>query len=433
MLKEKCAIEKLDHSFDISINLPGSKSITLRNFLLASIADGVSKVRYPGICDDTYRMEEALRNLGVNIKKEDQNTLTIQGNNGKFSTEELNINVGESGASTRLLMALCLLRRGKTIIDGHESMRARPNKYLLDALKELGASVKSTNDGYLPVEIIGAEMYKNKISMSGDKSSQYFSALLQIAPLLPQGLEIEVEGELVSKPYIDITLNEMKKFGVTVENNDYKSFIVKPQKYKTVDITVEGDASAASYFSALATIHGGKVTFNNIGFLTHQGDHEFVRICKELGSTIIERENSLTITGPTDGLLPRIAEIIDMESMPDVAPTLMAMAPFIPGVTKITGLSTLRIKECDRISAPVTELRKFGVEIVEGKDYVEINEWSNINQEKEIEVETYQDHRIAMSLAVFGSKVGKMKIINPKCVEKTYPLFWEDLNQVYNR
>jgi 3-phosphoshikimate 1-carboxyvinyltransferase len=425
-------IKKLEKPFNLSVNLPGSKSITLRDYILASLADGESKISFPGVCDDTYRMEDSLKRLGVQMNRDGDSLLFIRGNNGKFKTNDVDLNIGLSATSTRLLMGLSVIRRGKTTIDGHESMRARPNKYLLDVLTDLGAKVTSRNDGYLPVSITGSEKYSNKISMKGDKSSQYFSALLQIAPLLPEGLEILVEGELVSKPYIEITINEMKKFGVTVENEEYKRFYVKPQSYKPVDISVEGDASAASYLSALATIHGGTVRLNNLGSSTVQGDYKFLEICRRLGAKITESKDYTIVTSTKNKNLPPLNKPIDMESMPDVAPTLMAMAPFIPGVTKITGLSTLRIKECDRISAPVKELRKFGVEIVEGRDYVEIHELTKQTESKQIEVETYDDHRMAMSLAVFGTKVGNMNVLNPECVEKTYPLFWEDLSKIYS-
>jgi 3-phosphoshikimate 1-carboxyvinyltransferase len=431
-LEMKREVRKLENRFELDIQLPGSKSITLRNYMLAALADGVSTIRYPGLCDDTSRMEEALRALGVKITKEDENTFLIHGNGGRFSTEEVSIHIGESGASTRMLLGLCLLRKGKTILDGHPSLRARPNKYLLDALAELGATITSTNDGYLPVEIIGSDTYKESVTMKGDKSSQYFTALFHIAPLLPKGLEIIVEGELVSKPYIDITINEMRKFGVYVENVNYERFIIKPQTYQPVNIAVEGDASAASYWSALATLHASKVTFKNLGKSTKQGDYHFVRICELLGATVEEGEDETTITGSQQANFRQLTEAIDMESMPDVAPTLMAMAPFIPGSTPIVGLSTLRIKECDRISAPVTELSKFGIKIEEGPDYVKINQLPNIDFNEYIEVATYQDHRMAMSLAVFGTKTGRMQVLNPVCVEKTYPLFWEDLAKIYH-
>jgi 3-phosphoshikimate 1-carboxyvinyltransferase len=430
-LNNKQVVTKVEKSFNIGITLPGSKSITLRDFILSALADGVSQINDPGICDDTLRMEESLKRLGVQITKQGEDKYNIHGNNGRFYTHNVELNVGQSATSTRLLMGLSLLCQGKIIIDGHDSMRVRPNKYLLDVLTELGARIESRNDGYLPVSTIGPKACTtNKIHMNGNKSSQYFSGLLLVAPMLTEGLEIVVEGELVSKPYIDITINEMKKFGVHVENEDYKRFRVKPQKYNPVHINVEGDASAASYFSAMATIHGGKVTLNNVGSSTVQGDYKFLDICRRLGANIIESQDSTTIVGPVNGVLNSIDEPINMENMPDVAPTLMAMAPFIPGKTIITGLSTLRIKECDRISASVTELRKFGVDIIEGSDWVRIHGINNSNT-KEIEIETYDDHRMAMSFAVFGTKIGNMKILAPQCVEKTYPLFWEDLSKVY--
>ena len=431
MHKHKKVIKKLDKMYTATINLPGSKSITIRNFILASLADGESLLRFPGICDDTFRIEDSLKKLGIQMIKE-KDSIRIRGNNGEFIEQDVELDIGESGTSARLLMALSYLRKHKTKIDGHQSMRNRPNKYLLDALKEMGATVNSTNDGYLPALIKGPHQYANKVVIKGDKSSQYITGLLLIAPLLTKGLEIIVNGELVSKPYIDITIREMEKFGVKVKNVNYKRFIINPQKYTPTHLTVEGDASGASYFSALATLHGGTVVFNNLGTSTLQGDFGFFNICKKLGAEITENKDRIIITGPKDGNLARLDETINMESMPDVAPTLMAMAPFIPGVTRITGLSTLRIKECDRISAPVQELRKFGVNIIEGDDYVEIKGLSFKENDEVIQVETYNDHRMAMSLAVFGTKVGNVEILNSNCVAKSYPNFWDDLSKIYD-
>lgn len=426
------SISKITLPFDVSMNLPGSKSITLRDFVLASLSDGVSEIKLPGICDDTFRMEEALRNMGIEISRDQTGEkLLINGKGGAFSDEDVEINIGMSGTSTRLLLALAILRKSQTMLDGHESLRARPNKYLIDALKRLGADIDSRNDGYLPVYIKGKHKFAEEISLKGDRSSQYFSALLQIAPVLPNGLVIHVEGDLVSKPYIDITINEMRKFGVHVQNDGYKRFMVKNQTYKATDLIVEGDASAASYFFAIATLHGGRVVLNNIGKSSLQGDYKFQEICTRLGACVICHENQTIIEGPKAGIETEL-DTINMEYMPDVAPTLMAMAPFIPGVTRITGLSTLRIKECDRISAPVTELRKLGVNVIEGPDFVEIDQLPpNYQLDKPVSIDTYDDHRMAMSFAVLGSKLGNVVINDPNCVEKTYPHFWEDLSKFY--
>lgn len=423
-------VDRLNRSFSQSLYLPGSKSITLRNFIYAALATDTSDIHFPGYCDDTLRMEDSLQRLGIQITTE-QETKKIHGQGGKFISGEVELHLGLSAASTRLLIALSILRQNKTILDGFPSLRARPNKYLLDAISDLGATVDSTNDGYLPVSIKGPKKFATAVTMKGNQSSQYFSALLFIAPLLPQGLHIHVEGELVSKPYIDITINEMKKFGIDVENNQYQHFYVAPQSYQPVNITVEGDASAASYFAALATLHGGTITLKNLGTSTLQGDFQFIKICEQLGAQVSYNLQTTTITGPKNGELNPLPNEIDMENMPDVAPTLMMIAPFVPGVTKITGLSTLRIKECDRIAVPAKHLQRLGVPVLEGADYIEIGHLSHDYFAKNVALKTYDDHRIAMSFAVLGTKIGNLKILEPECVNKTYPRFWNDLDQLY--
>lgn len=424
-------VTRLQQPFQQSLYLPGSKSITLRDFVLASLADGTSHIDYPGICDDTYRMEDSLKRLGIKIISE-ENTKRIEGQGGRFAPGVVNLHLGLSAASTRLLLALSLLRQDQTILDGNPSLRARPNQYLVDALTTLGATIQSTNDGYLPISVMGPKQPASSVSMRGDQSSQYFSALLIIAPLLPNGLHIEVEGELVSKPYIDITINEMKKFGVEVENHQYQAFDIAPQSYRPTRLTVEGDASAASYFAAMATLHGGTITLQNLGTSTLQGDFQFLRLCERLGAKVEYHENVTTITGPKNGQLTPIHEEIDMESMPDVAPTLMMIAPFLPGITKITGLSTLRIKECDRIAIPAMHLKRIGIEVTEGNDFIAIGEFDPATFNQGVSIETYDDHRMAMSFAVLGSKIGDLTIIDPQCVNKTYPRFWEDFDRLYS-
>jgi len=424
-------IKRIEHPFRQSLHLPGSKSITLRDFVLASLADGTSEVAYPGICDDTLRMEQALKQLGIPIES-DKTSKRIQGQGGTFTTGKVQLHLGLSAASTRLLLALSILRQDKTILDGFPPLRARPNRYLLDALVELGATIEAIDHSYLPISVMGPQQYGSAVSLRGDQSSQYFSALLIIAPLLPQGLQIQVEGELVSKPYIDITIDEMKKFGVTVENDHYQRFFVQPQTYQPANVLVEGDASAASYFAALATLHGGTITVQNLGTSTRQGDFRFFQLCERLGAKVEYQEHTTTITGPPGGKLTPIHEEIDMESMPDVAPTFMMIAPFLPGKTKITGLATLRIKECDRIAVPANHLQRLGIEVIEGEDFIVIGEWNPNTFTPGLSLATYDDHRIAMSFAVLGSKIGHIHILDPDCVNKTYPRFWEDFEKLYS-
>ncbi len=260
----------------------------------------------------------------------------------------------------------------------------------------------------------------------GNISSQYLTSLLTIAPLLDGGLTIDVEGELTSKPYIDLTLDEMAKFGVRVDNQEYRRLIVRPQPYRAGTVPVEGDASAASYFAALATLHGARITLSNLGIGTRQGDYAFLGLCEKLGARVTRAADSTTIEGPR-ALTANFDGPVDMTSMPDVAPTLMMIAPFLSRATRITGLATLRVKECDRIAVPTRELRKLGVTVEEGPDYMVIQPLAaQPIRPRVVEIETYHDHRIAMSFGVLGSRLPGLRILDPGCVAKTYPNYWRD-------
>jgi 3-phosphoshikimate 1-carboxyvinyltransferase len=234
-----------------------------------------------------------------------------------------------------------------------------------------------------------------------------------------------VEGELTSKPYADLTLDEMAKFGVPVENHGYQRLVVKQQPYRAGIIDVEGDASAASYFAALAALHGARLTLTNLGQATRQGDYAFLGLCERLGAVITRSASSTVIQGPGK-LLASFESAVDMSSMPDVAPTLMMIAPFLPKATHITGLATLRVKECDRIAAPTRELRKLGVAVEEGPDFMVIQPLGTVARHGLVEIETYHDHRMAMSFGVLGSRLPGLRILDPGCVAKTYPNYWRD-------
>jgi 3-phosphoshikimate 1-carboxyvinyltransferase len=308
-------------------------------------------------------------------------------------------------------------------------LRARPNKHLVDSVAALGATVRSTNDGHLPVSIQGPEVCKASIRVRGDRSSQYLSALLLVGPLLPEGLDLEVDGELVSQPYIDVTLREMRRFGVAVERDGYRRFRVPKQAYRPAAVRVEGDASAASYHAALATIHGGSVTFTNLGKNSAQGDYRFLEVCEMLGANVDRHDETTTVTGPPGGQMQPLPAPVNMENMPDTALTLIAIAPLVPGGARLTGLGTLRIKECDRISVPAGQLRKIGVETREGPDHLEVAELPSARHRSTVSIETYHDHRMAMSFAVLGTKLGNLQIQDPACVAKSYLWFWEDLER----
>jgi 3-phosphoshikimate 1-carboxyvinyltransferase len=413
--------------FDFAVGLPGSKSLTLRDCAIAALAGGVSTIRYPGECDDYWRMKDCLRRLGIEVDDSESDVVRITGRGGAFAPGPIELFTGQSAVSTRLLLAMAALRPDPTVIDGHISMRARPNKPLVDALNALGAQLGSTNDGYLPTRVIGSTGLRGPVQVPSDISSQYLTSLLIIAPLLAGGLTIQVAGKLTSKPYVDLTLDEMAKFGVQVDNRDYGELRVAPQPYRARELGVEGDASAASYFAALATLHGSKVRLENLGTATRQGDYAFFGLCERLGARVTRNDHHTEIVGPERGL-GTFSGDVDMTSMPDVAPTLMMVAPFLATRTRITGLATLRVKECDRIAAPARELRKLGVSLEEGPDYMVIDPIGNEARARTapVDIETYHDHRIAMSFGVLGSKLAGLRILDPGCVAKTYPKYWQD-------
>ena len=412
-------------SFHFETPLPGSKSLTLRDCAIAALADGASVVRFPGEADDYWRMKDCLRRLGVAVDDSAAGEVRVAGMGGRFAPGSLALDVGQSAVTARLMLAFAALRPDATVIDGHISMQKRPNKDLVDALRALGATLHSTSDGYLPTTVAGTRALRGPARVSGAISSQYLTSLLIIAPLIEGGLTIEVDGDLTSKPYLDLTLDEMAKFGVNVENHGYRKLVVAPQSYRAGTIDVEGDASAASYFAALATLHGGRVVLSNLGTRTRQGDYAFFGLCEKLGATVQRNADSTVIEGPR-ALDAVFDGDVDMTSMPDVAPTLMMIAPFLSKATRITGLATLRVKECDRIAAPARELRKLGVTVHEGPDYMVIEPMGSATRRGVVEIDTYHDHRIAMSFGVFGSRVPGLRILDPGCVAKTYPSYWKD-------
>lgn len=428
-------INTIRNRINAHIDLPGSKSITLRNLVLAALAEGTTEIASPCDCDDTREMVECLGDLGISIEtSEDYRTMTVEGKGGRFSDGPVSLGLGLSGTSARFLIALSALRTDETRLVGRGSLNERPNLPLLDAVEQLGGATESANGGCLPLSIRGPESFRHSVRMQGDVSSQFFSALLQIAPLLPDGLEIQVEGELVSRPYVDITLNEMRKFGVEVVNSDYRGFEVAPQRYRAGSRSVEGDASAGSYFAALALIHGGSVVFENLGSVSRQGDILFLSICERLGARVQMEDQKTIIDGPDAGHVTPVDGAIDCADIPDAALTLIATSPLIPGTTRITGIGTLKKKECDRIECPAAELRKIGVEVKTGDNFIEVGELpGNATARRTVDtvdIETYHDHRMAMSFAVLSTRIGNLNILDPDVVGKTYPRFWEDLAQI---
>lgn len=410
----------IDSPFDVSMCLPGSKSIILRQLVISALCHDSTTLFGCTPSDDVETMVDCLQRLNVDVEiQHDQCTVGPQ----RFDMDsDVELDLRLSGLSLRLLLALAALRTGTTRFVGSESLRHRPQKDLLDAIRNLDCYVDSTNDT-LPITIRGNRK-GGSVSLSTGVSSQYLTALLVSGPRFAEGLNIELFGEQVSSSYIDITINEMRRRGYNVERRN-QGYLIPPGEYSNGVFRIEGDASAASYFAAMATLHGSSVTFENLGSDSRQGDCDFFDVCSDLGARISQSLDSTTIAG--NGSMKGLGAV-DMVQMPDAALTMMALAPYLPTPTSITGLASLPFKECDRIACPSKELRKAGVVVHEESDRVLIEP----SDPMPARFETYQDHRMAMAFAVLASKVPNCCIVDPDCVNKTYPRFWNDFDALYS-
>lgn len=403
------------------ITIPGSKSYTNRALLMAALSKGTSELKNVLHSEDTEVMIEALQHLGIQIEK-DKTTLMVT-SNGHFTPPKKPLYLGNAGTAVRFLTAILSHQPFTSQIEGNERMQERPLGDLIDAIKTLGANIES-HKGCPPLTIHGEPLTGGEVTITGQNSSQYISALMMLAPLLERGLTIHVDGDATSKPYLDMTLNLMNKFCVQHERDDYKKFTIPKQESQPADITIEADASSASYFFGLAAITGKKITVKNISRDTLQPDIQIVDHLEKMGCLIEEAKDYIAVTGPE--LLEPLGTI-DANDFPDGAMTLAMVAAFAPGETKITGLHTLKIKECDRLSALETELSKIGIQATATQDTLTINgSPENIH---DATIETYNDHRMAMCFGMAKSRIPGLHIENPNCVKKTYPLFWEDLKK----
>ena len=419
------AIDKVREPFDIALTLPGSKSIALRHLVMSALSGERTKLVGIPRCDDIDAMIGAISSLGVDIKADGASRLVVDPP-AALAAGERHLDVGLSGVSLRFLLAVAALRRQPTHFDGGQSLGARPNRDMIEALRQLGCEARAADaDGHLPICVSGPREWAREVTVDTRISSQYLSGLMLIAPRLPHGLTLRPKDTPVSASYVEITRVEMARRGVPVRIAGAGALRIEAGRYRGGTVVIEGDASAATYFAGLATLHGSKVRFANLAATTTQGDFAFFDICGRLGADVSIEPDSVCIEGTAE--LRAIGQA-DMADMPDAAPTLMAMAPFLPEATHITGLSTLRHKECDRIACPARELRKAGVEVEEGPDWVHIQP---LSAPLPAQFETYDDHRMAMSLAVFASRAGGCAILDPGCVAKTYTDFWDDLARVY--
>jgi 3-phosphoshikimate 1-carboxyvinyltransferase len=399
-----------------TLTLPGSKSYTHRALMAAALASGVSTLTNALAAEDTELTARVLAQLGAGIDWQGT-TIRVTGTGGRWQPVSEPLYLGNSGTSMRFLTALVALGEGEYRLTGTDRLCRRPLGELLAALQEIGVkAVSEKGDGCPPVRVSGG-LSGGKARLSGGTSSQYLSALLFIGALAPQGLEIEVTGELVSRPYVDLTLEVLSDFGISFYREGYRYFqLPGGQGYLPQDYEIEADASSASYFWAAAALTGGRVTITNLTLASSQGDAAFPQVLERLGCAIESSAAGLTVQG---GPLQGVA--VDMAAMPDLVPTLAVLAAFARGETRITGVAHLRHKESDRLAAVAAELGKMGLEARETADGLIVKG----GQPHGAVIETYDDHRIAMSFAVAGLKVPGLVIADPDCVAKSFPEFWE--------
>ena len=404
------------------ITLPGSKSLSNRILLLAALAQGETRISNLLDSDDVRHMLQALGALGVELSLSDDRTdCVVQGNAGGLASDgALTLFLGNAGTAMRPLCAALAAGQGEVTLTGEARMYERPIGDLVDCLRAAGADISYLGqENFPPLLIRGTGLTGGRVSIRGNISSQFLTAMLMAAPLCKEGLEIVVDGELVSKPYIHITLDVMQRFGVSVENHDYQRFVVPAgQRYRAPGkIMVEGDASSASYFLAAAAIAGGKVRVHGTGLASVQGDARFADVLEQMGANVEWGDTWIEVSR---GALKGVD--VDLNHIPDAAMTIATTALFAQGPTVIRNIYNWRVKETDRLAAMATELRKVGAIVEEGDDYIVITPPTKILP---AEIDTYDDHRMAMcfSLAAFGGS--PITINDPGCTAKTFPNYFE--------
>lgn len=410
--------------FNGTINLPGSKSVSNRALLLAAMAKGRTRLTNLLDSDDVRHMLNALKTLGIHYQLSDCHTICdIDGINGPLKpTSALEIFLGNAGTAMRPLAAALCLSEGDVILTGEPRMKERPIGHLVDSLRQGGAKIDYLEqDNYPPLRLRGG-FEGGEISVDGSVSSQFLTALLMTAPLAAKATKITIKGDLVSKPYIDITLHMMRDFGVNVSHDNYQVFHIQGQQHYTSpeNYLVEGDASSASYFLAAAAIKGGTVRVTGIGKNSVQGDIRFADVLEAMGAKITWGDEFIECQrGQLNGI------DMDMNHIPDAAMTIAMAALFAKGETGIRNIYNWRVKETDRLNAMATELRKIGAEVEEGEDFIRIIPPKVL---KHAEIETYNDHRMAMCFSLVALSDSPVTILDPKCTTKTFPNYFKQFS-----
>jgi 3-phosphoshikimate 1-carboxyvinyltransferase len=417
-------IKPLIQPLNATVCVPGSKSLTNRALLIAALANGTTRLTNALFSDDSQYFAGALKTLGFGVQLDEANSeMTVTGLGGRIPSGKAELFIGNAGTAARFLSAFLTLGNGEYVLDGEPRMRERPIGDLIDALHQLGVELEATNN-CPPVQISAKGLVGGKTKIAGNISSQFLSALLLVAPYSKSPVEIEVTTELNSKPYVDMTIAIMQEFGVQVEREGHKRFIIKPASFFPLpSYSIESDASAASYFFAAPAICGGTVCVENISRNSKQGDIAFLDILGQMGCMVKEDNNSIEVTGTSS--LKGID--VDMRDIPDTAQTLAAIAPFASSPTRIRGIASARVKETDRVHATCTELVRFGVRVEEHEDGMTIYPCDEI---RPATIQTYNDHRMAMAFSLIGLRVDGVTIENPSCVSKTFPNFFEVLDSL---
>jgi 3-phosphoshikimate 1-carboxyvinyltransferase len=418
--------------FHATITPPGSKSLTNRALVMAAMADGPCVLRNVLFADDTDVMIDCLRRLGFAPEVDRaSHTIALTGRGGAIPVSSAELFCGNSGTTIRFVAALCALGRGSFVLDGVARMRQRPIGGLVDILKNLGVRIQYKQAaGFPPIEVLADELPGGFLRYGSEQSSQFLSAVLMAAPYARNEVRVQLVGQQTSWPYVAMTMQLMDAFGHTPElirNRDTgepEEIVVPPGKYAATEYDVEPDASNATYFLAAAAVHpGSKVTVEGLGKRSLQGDVGFADVLHQMGAELLFGPDFITVRGTE-----RLEGIeVDLLAMPDTAQTLAVVALFARGETVIRGLHTLKLKETNRLAALATELRKLGAEIEVGENYLAITPPDRVTPAA---IDTYDDHRMAMSFAIAGTKVDGVVIKDAQCVNKTYPNYFEELGKV---
>ncbi|MGL1893952.1 MAG: 3-phosphoshikimate 1-carboxyvinyltransferase [Spirochaetaceae bacterium] len=410
---------------DIVFTAPSAKAHTLRAIILASLASGTSKITNPLLGQDQLNLIQCFKNLGVKIEVNDDH-LIIEGTNGNFKPVNNVLNCGESGVAMNVLTPICSIVPGEIIITGDPGLLIRPIKEVVSGIEQLGAEVEYLDkEGFPPVKVKSGVLTGTKVNISGSKTSQYFSGISMVAPFAQNDVTLICTDSMSEKPYFDITEYMMDKFSVQLSNNNYKEINIQTAKYKSADVTIEGDFSSASFFMLGAAINKLEMRIKSLNRDSKQGDKEMINYLQAMGCDISWDSDDLIIKGKD-----LTAITVDMTDTPDLVPPLAIACAFATGTSKLTGVGRLIYKECNRLEAVVSGLKRMGLD----SHYDDDNLYIEGNKEilKGAKIDSFNDHRIAMSFAIAGLAVEKQEIDGSKCVAKSFPNFWEEIELFYS-